>query len=213
MSTALTPVLTGFAVSIGLIAAIGAQNLFVLKAAIAGRHAAVVAFICSACDAVLMALGVLGLATLIGTSPIATQALGVVGCLFLLAYGVKSLRSAIKGGGSLEATDAPGAEAATLASTVGLTLALTLLNPHVYLDTVVLVGSIGTTFAPEQRPYFLLGAASASLTWFFGIALGGRVLRPLFKKALAWQLLDGFSALVMFWVAYQLARFVLKNAA
>lgn len=210
MSVALAPLLTGFAVSIGLIAAIGAQNLYVLKASISGHHAGAVAFVCFACDTVLMSLGVLGLARIITTHPLATQLLAMLGCLFLSAYAIQSARSALKGGRSLDAASAPGR--ATLGATIGVTLALTLLNPHVYLDTLVLVGSIGASFASTERPYFLLGASVASFVWFFGIALGGKMLRPLFQRSMAWQLLDGFSALVMLWVAFQLGLFVLRSA-
>ncbi len=210
MTENLAPVLTGFAVSIGLIAAIGAQNLFVLKQSISGQHAALAAFICFACDAILMSMGVLGLGQIIKSNPWATPVLAVFGSVFLLAYGLRSLRSAIKGGASLDTANGSTPEAQSVQKVAGLTLAITLLNPHVYLDTVVLVGSISTTFVEPARPYFLLGAATASFTWFFAIALAGKMLRPLFKAPLSWRLLDAFSAMVMFWVSWQLAQLVLQ---
>ncbi len=205
-----TVFLQGLVLSLGLIIAIGAQNAFVLRQGLRREHVASVVFFCAISDALLITAGVLGMAQALGESPMLANTLAMAGAVFLAVYGWKALRRASQEKGLLAAASD---QDLSWTSAMAQAAAFTLLNPHVYLDTVVLVGSIGTTFAPEQRPYFLLGAASASLTWFFGIALGGRVLRPLFKKALAWQLLDGFSALVMFWVAYQLARFVLRNAA
>ncbi|WP_294033014.1 LysE/ArgO family amino acid transporter [uncultured Moraxella sp.] len=192
----------GLFVSGGLIIAIGAQNAFVLKQGLMKNHIFWVALTCFLCDFVLMSFGVLGFGSLISQSPMATIALAVVGALFLAVYGLRAMRSAIAGGTSLTLDN--DSKQSTLLATIGTTLALTLLNPHVYLDTVVIIGGVAGTLGFEQKIAFLVGSLLVSATWFFGLGYGARLLIPLFKKAITWQILDAIIALVMWAIAISL---------
>lgn len=192
----------GLFVSGGLIIAIGAQNAFVLKQGLMKNHIFWVALTCFLCDFVLMSFGVLGFGSLISQSPMATIALAVVGALFLAVYGLRAMRSAIAGGTSLTLDN--DSKQSTLLATIGTTLALTLLNPHVYLDTVVIIGGVAGTLGFEQKIAFLVGSLLVSTAWFFGLGYGARLLIPLFKKAITWQILDAIIALVMWAIAISL---------
>ncbi len=192
----------GLFVSGGLIIAIGAQNAFVLKQGLMKNHVFWVALTCFLCDFVLMSFGVLGFGSLISQSPMATIALAVVGALFLAVYGLRAMRSAIAGGTSLTLDN--DSKQSTLLATIGTTLALTLLNPHVYLDTVVIIGGVAGTLDFEQKIAFLVGSLLVSAAWFFGLGYGARLLIPLFKKAITWQILDAIIALVMWAIAISL---------
>lgn len=192
----------GLFVSGGLIIAIGAQNAFVLKQGLMKNHIFWVALTCFLCDFVLMSFGVLGFGSLISQSPMATIALAVVGALFLAVYGLRAMRSAIAGGTSLTLDN--DSKQSTLLATIGTTLALTLLNPHVYLDTVVIIGGVAGTLSFEQKIAFLVGSLLVSAAWFFGLGYGARLLIPLFKKAITWQILDAIIALVMWAIAISL---------
>lgn len=192
----------GLFVSGGLIIAIGAQNAFVLKQGLMKNHIFWVALTCFLCDFVLMSFGVLGFGSLISQSPMATIALAVVGALFLAVYGLRAMRSAIAGGTSLTLDN--DSKQSTLLATIGTTLALTLLNPHVYLDTVVIIGGVAGTLGFEQKIAFLVGSLLVSAAWFFGLGYGARLLIPLFKKAITWQILDAIIALVMWAIAISL---------
>lgn len=193
----------GLVVSGGLIIAIGAQNAFVLKQGLLKNHIFWVALTCFLCDFVLMSFGVLGFGSLISQSPIATIALAVVGALFLAVYGFRAMRSAISGGSSLALDDTT--PKASLVATIGTTLALTLLNPHVYLDTVVIIGGVAGTLNFEQKIAFLAGALIVSAVWFFGLGYGARLLTPLFKNPSTWRVLDAIIALIMWGIALSLA--------
>ncbi|OOS23666.1 LysE/ArgO family amino acid transporter [Moraxella pluranimalium] len=192
----------GLFVSGCLIIAIGAQNAFVLKQGLMKNHIFWVALTCFLCDFVLMSFGVLGFGSLISQSPMATIALAVVGALFLAVYGLRAMRSAIAGGTSLTLDN--DSKQSTLLATIGTTLALTLLNPHVYLDTVVIIGGVAGTLGFEQKIAFLVGSLLVSAAWFFGLGYGARLLIPLFKKAITWQILDAIIALVMWAIAISL---------
>ena len=198
------PVLVqGFLVSGGLIVAIGAQNAYVLKQGLLKNHVFWVVLTCFLCDFILISIGVLGMGSLIAQSVMATIALALVGALFLTVYGFRALMSAFRGNSALSIDASP--KATTLVSTIGTTLALTLLNPHVYLDTVVIIGGVASTLSPDGRWLFLAGALLASASWFFGLGYGARLLIPLFKKPITWRILDALIALIMWLIAVNLA--------
>ena len=195
--------LKGAMVSSGLIIAIGAQNAFVLKQGLARQHIFWVALICFLCDAVLMSAGVLGLGALIKGSPVATLSLTLIGAVFLFWYGFNAFRSALKGTANLEAAKQR-VQNTSLRTVVGTTLALTLLNPHVYLDTVVVLGGVAGTLSLAEKLPFLLGAVSVSGVWFFGLGYGARLLSSLFQKPRTWQALDLLIGVIMWWIALEL---------
>jgi len=193
----------GLALSFGLIVAIGAQNAFVLRQGLRREHVGSVVLFCAAADAVLIAAGVLGMAQALGQRPDLARALAVAGAGFLAVYGWQALRRARQvqrleaaGGGTTLSRGAALAQAA----------AFTLLNPHVYLDTVLLVGSIGAQQPAGLRGWFIAGASGASLGWFVGLGFGARWLAPWFARPRAWQLLDGLIGLTMFILSALLLR-------
>ena len=197
--------LQGFLVSGGLIVAIGAQNAFVLKQGLRRWQVLPIVLTCFLCDFSLMTLGVFGLGMLIGASRVASVALALVGALFLAVYGARAFRAAWRGGATMSAD---GTEAAgSTQQAVLLTLAITLLNPHVYLDTVVIVGGIAGTLSPAAKALFLCGAVAASALWFFALGFGARLLLPLFRRPLTWRLLDAVIGVVMWAIAFSLLRY------
>ena len=197
--------LQGFLVSGGLIVAIGAQNAFVLKQGLKRWRVLPIVLTCFLCDFLLMTLGVFGLGTLIGESRVASVALAFIGALFLAVYGARAFRSAWRGGAVMDlGTHEAGGSAR---QAVLLTLAITLLNPHVYLDTVVIVGGIAGTLSPVAKALFLCGAVAASALWFFGLGFGARLLLPLFRRPLTWRLLDAAIGVVMWFIAWGLLRY------
>lgn len=193
--------LTGFLTSLGLIVAIGAQNAYVLKQGLKKRHVFPLVVICSLIDAVLMYAGVKGVGTLVAKSEIFLYAITIFGVIFLCFYGVMSLKSAFKNS-SLEVEE--NSKNVSLKKAILTVLALSLLNPHVYLDTVLLIGSIGGAYESVKQNFFILGAISASIVWFFSLGYGARILIPLFKNPRTWQVLDFLIALVMFFIAFGL---------
>jgi len=180
------PFVQGFGTGGGLIVAIGAQNAFVLSQGVRRNHHLLIALICIICDAVFISAGVAGFGTIVSAEPRISPWVTWGGAGFLFLYGSGSLRSALRGG-SLEAT---GRTALSLRAVIITTLAVTLLNPHFYLDTVVLLGGLSTKFYGENRLYFWAGALSASTLWFLGLSLGGQLLAPLFRKPISWRILD-----------------------
>ncbi len=190
----------GLAVGAGLIIAIGAQNAFVLSQGIRKQNYLLVPLICSLLDIVLIIVGVAGMGTLVANNHVIKEVATWGGVAFLTWYGVKAVISAYKGvDGGLKTNGSVGRKKIILT-----TLSLTLLNPHVYLDTVVLLGSISGQHQGNGRVLFGLGASVASLIWFFTLSLGGSALAPIFKRKRSWQVLDVFVALTMFTVAIQL---------
>jgi L-lysine exporter family protein LysE/ArgO len=193
--------LEGFLLGASLIVAIGAQNAFVLRQGLKRGHVFAVAAVCTLSDAALIAAGVAGIGALVGQTPVLLPAVTALGIVFLLAYGAFAARRAWRGESLAVATnDAQGLGAALLTC-----LALTFLNPHVYLDTVVLVGAISARHRPPANAAFGCGAAIASALWFFGLAYGARLLAPLFAKPAAWRALDALIAIVMWAIAIRLA--------
>lgn len=190
----------GLATSASLIIAIGAQNTFVLTQALQRRYPLTIAAICSSFDALFICLGVAGLGILVTQSPellVATRWLGVI---FLSLYGLRAFISAFRNN-RLKLSNQT---ALSLKQVVLTTLLITLANPHVYLDTVVLIGSIGSQQAPSLRAWFTLGAVSFSVIWFFTLACGARWLIPLFRKPMAWRILDLCVAGIMWRIAFSL---------
>ena len=184
---------TGFALGGSLIVAIGAQNAFVLRQGLRREHVAPIVAFCAVADAVLMTAGVAGLATVLGRAPALTAWLTAGGAVFLLVYGLRALWRALRPG-SLASGAGPGG--LSLAQALAQCAAFTLLNPHVYLDTVLLVGSIGAQLG-DARWWFAAGAASASLVWFTGLGFGARWLAPVFARPQAWRVLDVLIGCVM----------------
>jgi L-lysine exporter family protein LysE/ArgO len=191
----------GFLLGASLIVAIGAQNAFVLRQGLRRRHVLAVATMCALSDMVLIGLGVAGLGALIQQRPALLTAVTAAGAAFLAFYGALSFRRAFH----VESLHAEGDATASLAATLATCLALTFLNPHVYLDTVVLIGALSARHHGEGAIAFGAGAAAASIVWFYGLAYGARLLAPLFARPIAWRVLDVLIALVMWGIALSLA--------
>jgi L-lysine exporter family protein LysE/ArgO len=194
---------TGFALSATLIIAIGAQNAFVLRQGIRREHVAAIVVFCALADLLLIGTGVAGLAGVLGDSPALVALLTTAGSAFLVWYGVRALRRAVLPQ-SLQA--AAGTEPLSLGNAMAQAAGFTLLNPHVYLDTVLLMGSIGTRQPPDMRVWFVGGAACASGVWFTALGFGARLLAPIFARQRAWQVLDTLVGLTMLALAVVLIR-------
>lgn len=197
----LAALVTGFGVSLSLILAIGAQNAFVLRQGLLREHVFWVCLVCAMSDAVLIASGVAGMGALIAAQPVLNDAMLWGGALFLVLYGAFAVQRAIRPGRLLVAERPP----QTLTGAIGTVMALTWLNPHVYLDTVLLVGSISVPFTEAgQGLAFAIGAISASFAFFFSLGYGARLLTPFFAKPVAWRALDASIAVVMWSIAAKL---------
>lgn len=195
----MTSFLPGFALSLTLILAIGAQNAFVLRQGVRRVHVFWVCLTCALSDALLIAGGVAGFGTLASNVPWFEPLMRYGGAAFLIWYGGRNALSAWRGG---EAMQIEGQPLHSLRRTIGTLLALTWLNPHVYLDTVVLIGSVSAQY--PDRLAFGAGAVLASFVFFFALGYGARLLRPLFARPLSWQILDGLIALTMWAIAVKL---------
>ena len=195
----LNPVIQGFTLGASLIIAIGSQNAFVLRQGLRKEYVFTICSICFLCDALLILLGVGGFGTLVASSEGLMLIARWGGAIFLFVYGVKSFRSALKAEAmEIDPSDQP---ASGLTWAIATTLALTLLNPHVYLDTVILLGSIAGQFPENQRSSFAIGAVCASMLWFYGLGYGSRILTPLFRKKIAWKILDVLIGVIMWAIA------------
>ena len=201
-SLALTSFLTGLTLMASLIVAIGAQNTFVLRQGLRREHVLAVVLACSLLDALLMVLGVSGLGAAVGASPRLLGGLGLVGAVVLAVYGVLALRRAFAPQVLLARSEG---QAAPRGRVVAQVLSISLLNPHVYLDTVVLVGAVGAGQPTGMQGAFLLGSCLASLLWFCALGFGARLLTPLFARPAAWRALDVLVAAMMWAVAWPLA--------
>ena len=197
-----TAFLKGFATSAALIIAIGAQNAFVLRCGLRREHVLAVVLVCALSDALLITLGVAGLGALVQGSPRLLLITRYGGALFLIVYGALAARRAMHRE-SLTALDEP---PMSLRAAIAACLAFTYLNPHCWLDTVVLLGAIASPLPADQRTWFGLGATSASFAWFFALGFGARLLRGVFARPLAWKILDGGIALVMWGIAWSLLQ-------
>lgn len=192
--------LAGFTVCLSLIVSLGAQNLYVLRQAVRGQHVHACVAWCVVSDALLIGLGVAGMAQLLRSSPDLALWLGWGGVLFLLGYGFFALwRMAMAPAAALVDTSAIAPRG--LLGVISTLAVITLLNPHVYLDTVVLVGSIGARQEGHLKWIFVLGAACASLVWFAVLSFAGQRMRAVFAKPMAWRVLDGITGVMMLTLA------------
>jgi L-lysine exporter family protein LysE/ArgO len=222
--TTFLPALLGLLTGLSLIIAIGAQNAFVLRVGIEGRNRVIipVVVICAVSDAVLILAGVLGMGALVTTAPAVMAVVRILGAAFLLGYGLWAARRALRPGALVVAEIDPdgvgpsgsglvGAGRVAAPARIGLklavttVLALTWLNPHVYLDTVVFLGSVASQQDPAERWWWAGGAILGSLVWFAGLGFGARLLRPVFARPGSWRVLDAVIAVVMFALGIRLA--------
>ena len=192
--------LQGFAIGLSLIVAVGAQNAFVLKQGLKKQAVFWVCFVCALSDSILVVLGITGFATMIQVYPDVVGFAKWAGAVFLLWYGLQHARQAFNSNQSLHAGSQNEMQ---LSKIIMVCLALTWLNPHVYLDTVVLIGSISTQFE-QTKLYFALGVITASWLFFFSLGYGARVLIPVFANPKAWKVLDVAIALIMWSIAISL---------
>jgi len=192
---------TGFMLCATLIVAIGAQNAFVLRQGLRREYVLVIVAFCALADLILISLGVAGLARVLGSAPRLTLTLSVGGAIFLFWYGIRALHRAFQAESLVAAS---GSQRTTLRSVMAQVAGFTFLNPHVYLDTVLLMGSIGARQPLDSRGWFVGGAALASGAWFTALGFGARLLAPVFSRPRAWQVLDALVGLTMLAMALTL---------
>ena len=200
----LSAFLQGFFLGFSLILAIGAQNSFVLRQGLIGRHVFIVALFCSLSDALLISIGVAGISIFLNSFiDLVSVWLFGIAAIWLAGYGMLRLRDAINGKSILivENSSLNG-----LASTLSFLIILTFANPHVYLDTVILIGSVSQQFSGDTKLAYVLGASLASFVFFFSLAYGAKLLSPIMQRPIAWQLLDTFIAFIMFILAIKMAQ-------
>ncbi len=193
--------LKGFVVTISLIMAIGAQNAYILKLGLLKQYVLMAVLMCITFDFILISAGVFGLGYFIQGNQLLINGIAIFGIIFLCFYAIISFRSAFKNA-SLQVDGT--VKTNPLKQVVSLILVFTFLNPHTYLDTILLIGGIGANIQNDLKIYFLLGAVSASTIWFFSLGFGARLLIPLFKKPLTWKILDISIGIIMLIIAYTL---------
>ena len=198
-----TAFLTGFFLGLSLIVAIGAQNAFVLRQGILRQHVFYIAFFCSISDALLIILGVVGISYFFNDfiNEYSKIIFGFAS-LWLCIYGFIRLNSVFKGNSKILKSNI---EPSSLLNSISIAAIFTFANPHVYLDTMILIGSISQQFVDLNRVYFAFGASIASFVWFFGIAYGASLLAPIMQNPRHWRTLDAFIASIMFIIAFNLA--------
>lgn len=196
----LNAILAGFALGGGLIVAIGAQNAFVIRQGVLNSHVFWICLFCSVSDAILIWGGTYGLGTVLQVLPWLLTVMQYGGAAFLVWYGIKALRRALKPEALSDSTNTT----SNLFMALATCAALTWLNPHVYLDTVILVGSIANARAAGEQAPFALGASLASFAWFFLIGYGAKALRGPLSKPIVWRGIDAAIAVIMFWLAIKL---------
>lgn len=194
--------LPGFFTGLSLIIAIGAQNAFVIRQGLTKRYVFTVVAICTVIDASLIALGIGGLGAAIASLPWLLEVIRWFGVAYLTWFGIKSLISATKN----QTMDAAGVESKSAGKVITTVLAMSLLNPHVYLDTVIFVGGVGNTFG-DNRWFFAYGAMLASLVWFTSIGYGAKAASRFMSRPVFWKVLDGIIAVIMFTLAITLVFF------
>jgi L-lysine exporter family protein LysE/ArgO len=191
----------GFAVCAPLIMAIGAQNVFVLRQGVLKQHVPAIVVFCFVMDGLLIAAGVAGLGAVLGAAPNLRLVLALAGAAFLIWYGVGAARRALWPQG----LNASGSEAVSgVGGALKRAAGFTLLNPHVYLDTVLLVGSIGAALPGAKQPLFVAGAACASLVWFVSLGFGARLLAPWLSRPMVWRVIETLVVVTMFGIAAKL---------
>ena len=194
--------LTGFILGFSLILAIGAQNSFVLRQGLIGRHVFIVALFCALSDALLIIIGVAGISIFLNYIDSVSDWLFGISAIWLAGYGLLRLRDAVTGKSALVAENS---SANGLASTLSFLAVVTFANPHVYLDTVVLIGSVSQQFSGDTKLAYILGASIASFVFFFSLSYGAKFLAPIMKRPSSWRILDCSIALLMFIIAVKLA--------
>lgn len=196
----ITSFLTGFATGFTLILAIGAQNAFVLRQGLARSHVFLLCLFCAVSDAVLIIAGVLGFGAIVARYPEMPLIMAWAGALFLLIYGAMRFWSAYQGEYAMQVSGKTGGLLATILTAAGFTW----LNPHVYLDTIGLIGAVSTDFAGSLRTAYAVGAVSASFVFFFSLGYGARLLSPYMQSPRSWQVLDVMIGVVMWALAVKL---------
>ena len=210
MNDLLLPFINGLLIAAGLIMAIGAQNAYVLQQGLLKNHVFTLCTICFAADAILIIAGVTGLGGYISRYPLILKTAAFLGAGILFFYAYKSFRAAARA----EALTAPaGADKTARWPAVATLLALTFLNPHVYLDTVLLIGSVSVQYRDTALTAFTLGAVSASCLWFYSLGYCAKALSPIFARPSAWRKLNIAIAIIMLLVAYSLLRYGLNVPA
>lgn len=199
----------GFLIAFSLFAAIGAQNVFVLKNGIMKNHIFYICLTCILCDIILVSIGIFGIASFIAKNKIITILFGVIGGIFVLVYGLLALKSAFKADSSLILKN--NGKRDTLQKTIIQTLFITLINPHVYLDTIIILGAISLPLDFYGKIFFACGVICASISWFFCLGFASYKASILFKNPKTWVFLDLFTAIVMFVVAYGLISFTIEQ--
>ncbi|MNS40331.1 Arginine exporter protein ArgO [compost metagenome] len=198
----LPPLAKGFALSASLIVSIGAQNMFVLRQGLRREHVLPVVLFCAVADSVLVIAGVNGLGRLLEAVPGLSAALSLGGAAFLTWYAVGAFRRVMRS----EALVVQNGSGLSLGAALAATAAFTLLNPHVYIDTVMLMGTVGSSLPDSERLFFIIGASSFAAIWFAAIGFGARFLAPLFARPIAWRVLDVVTGLMMSVIAIVLVR-------
>ena len=192
----------GFVTTAGLITVIGMQNIFVLKQGLMKSHVLLVILMCCAIDSLLVTVGVNGIGKLIITVPYLLHITKYGGAIFLFCYGCKAFIDAYRGEMEMKINDRHYAQSVTK---VMLTLlAVSFLNPHTYLDTMVIIGSVGAHLANGQQIFFIIGATCASLVWFILLCYDARFLSPYFQKREVWRIFNIFIGLTMWVIALSL---------
>ena len=200
----LSAFLTGFILGFSLILAIGAQNSFVLRQGLMGRHVFTVALFCSLSDALLISIGVAGISIFLNNYiDLVSDWLFGISAIWLTGYGLMRFRDAVNRRSVLIAENS---SVNGLVSTLSFLSVLTFANPHVYLDTVILIGSVSQQFSGNNKLAYVLGASLASFVFFFSLAYGAKFLSPIMQRPIAWRLLDSFIAFVMFTLAIKMLQ-------
>ena len=191
---------TGLLAGLSLIIAIGAQNAYVIRQGLTKKYVLLVVLVCAISDVILIVAGVAGLGAIINAQPVALEVIRWAGVAYLLWFAFKSIRAAL-GTNKLDAT---GTQSASLKTTVLTVLAMTWLNPHVYLDTVIFLGAVANQFT-QDRWWFAAGASTGSILWFFSLGFGAVAASRFMSKPLFWKILDSLIAAVMATLAITLA--------
>lgn len=194
------PALSGFLLGAGLIIAIGAQNAYVLRMGLLRHHVLAICLFCAVSDALLIVVGVSGFGMLVERVPGLLTVITTGGAVFLSVYALVALRRALQPG-RMQIDDGA---TPSLSSALAACAAFTWLNPHVYVDTVMLIGAFAARYEEAQRIAYAAGACTASFAWFFSLGYGARLLAPLFERRIAWQILDGLISIIMALLAWRL---------
>lgn len=207
-------IVKGTVISATIMVAIGSQSVFILKQGMLKQHVFSVCFTCFLCDVILMTLGVVGLGAWLTQSTLILNSLVIAGIGFLLYYGVNAFRSFFNASNNENQNTNPvegegdKTDKSSLSRVILSTLAVTLLNPHIYLDSIVVIGGVATTFSQDEKLYFLIGALISSFIWIFLLGYGTRLINPLLKKANFWRGFDFFIGCIMFVMVRELVLFM-----